>query len=172
MFARLDLPEAHARALQKLIQLVPPQEFLWVLTGSAGLRLQGVDVDVHDLDIQTDEQTVYTIEKRLAGFMKTPVHLWESSNMKSLDGKGEIEGVPIELLANISHRLPDGCRSSSVDFSRLVWVEWRGLQVAVFPLQDEVFAYEAMGRAQKAAIIRETIRRLENISEFRSTGDR
>lgn len=160
MLAKLDLPDAHANALEKLIELVPPGQFLWTLTGSAGLRLQGVDLEVHDLDIQTDEQTICKIEKRLAAFMKTPVHLWESPGMKSLDGKGELEGIQIELLANISHKLPDGSWSSFTDFSRLVWIEWHSLKVAVFPLENEAEAYEAMGRTQKAALIRETLEKL------------
>jgi hypothetical protein len=55
--ALLDLLKAHLRALEFLLKRVPPLENIWVLTGSAGLRLQGVDVPVHDLDIQADEKT-------------------------------------------------------------------------------------------------------------------
>ncbi len=160
MKARLDLSEAHVRALTCLLERVPPAETRWALTGSAGLRLQGVDLEVHDLDIQTDEKTVYEIEKRLAEFMKTPVHYWESPGMISLDGKAEVGGIQIELLANISHKMADGSWSSFTDFSRLIWLEWRGRDVAVFPLENEAEAYEAMGRTQKAALIRETIRKL------------
>jgi hypothetical protein len=39
--ALLDLPEAHLRALEFLLNRVPPLEYIWSLTGSAGLRLQG-----------------------------------------------------------------------------------------------------------------------------------
>jgi hypothetical protein len=55
--ALLDLPVAHLRALTFLLNLMPPLEYIWSLTGSAGLRLQGVDVPVYDLDIQADEKT-------------------------------------------------------------------------------------------------------------------
>lgn len=162
MKAHLDLPEAHTRALNALLELIPPSQTRWALTGSASLRLQGVDLDVHDLDIQTDKQTIYEIERVLGDCIKAPVHLWESPGMRSLDGKAEIEGIQVELLANIAHKLPDGSWSSYTDFSRLIWVEWHGWQVAVFPLEDEAQAYEAMGRTQKAALIRETIQRLKS----------
>jgi hypothetical protein len=125
------------------------------------LRIQGVDVPVHDLDIQTDQETIFILEEKLAGFMKTPVHVWETPGMRSLDGKAEVEGIEIELLANISHKLPDGSWSSFTDFSRLIHVELHGLMFPVFPLENEVEAYEAMGRSQKAALIRETIARLQ-----------
>jgi hypothetical protein len=140
-----------------LVDLIPPDQFTWALTGSAGLRLQGVDLPVHDLDIQTDQATVYEIEKRLAEFMHTPVHLWESPGMRSLDGKATVEGVEIELLANIAHKMPDGSWSTFTDFSRRIWIDLGGPRVATFPLEDELIAYEAMGRTEKAALIRKTI---------------
>jgi len=158
--ALLDLPESHVRALICLYDLVPPNQFTWVLTGSAGLRIQGVDVPVHDLDIQTKQETIYLLEQRLASYMKTPVHLWKTPGMRSLDGKAEVAGIEIELLANISHKLPDGSWSSFADFSHLVHVELSGLLIPVFSLEDELDAYEAMGRSQKVAMIRETIARL------------
>ena len=159
-FALLDLPEAHQHALNFLLKRVPPSEYLWALTGSAGLRLQGVDVPVHDLDVQTDEKTVYLIEKQLAGFMKIPVHLWESPGMRSLHGKADIEGVEIELLANIAHRQPDGAWCTYTGFSNLIRIKTHDLYIHVFPLEDELEAYEAMGRTEKAALIRKTIQKL------------
>ena len=157
--ALLDLPETHLRALDFLLNRLPPLAYFWVLTGSASLRLQGVDLQVHDLDIQAGEKTVYLIEQQLAEFMKTPVHLWDSTGMRSLDGKAEIEGVQIELLANIAHRQPDGSWCSYTDFSRLIWVETHDLHIPVFPLENELAAYEAMGRTEKVALIRQVIQK-------------
>ena len=150
----LDLPESHVPALAALLQRLPPTEYRWALTGSGGLRLQGVDVPVHDLDVQTDEATLRRMEAALADCMTTRVHCWETPGMRSLDGKAMLEGVEVELLANIAHRLPDGSWSTTTDFSRLLWLGWHGLRVAVFPLADELAAYEAMGRTVKADLIR------------------
>ena len=154
----LDLPEKHGRALQALLKLIPPKEFPWVLTGSGGLRLQGVNMSVHDLDIETDEQHIRMIEKQLAEYFKVPVHAWDTENMKSLDGKAEIEGIEVELLAEISHLLPDGTWTGFTDFSQRLWLQWNGQSVPVFPLEIEAKAYESMGRHEKAGLIRETIR--------------
>jgi hypothetical protein len=142
MHAKLTLPPAHTQALKRLVELIPPDKFCWVLTGSAGLRLQGVDLEVHDLDIQTDEQTIYVIEQNLSPFMQVLVHLWESPGMQSLEGKAEIEGIQIELLANLLHKSPDGLLVSFTDFSRRIW---------------EAKAYESMGRTHKVALIRKAI---------------
>jgi hypothetical protein len=155
----LDLPEERARALRIVLNRIPTDKMPWALTGSASLRLQGVDVTVHDLDIQTDEQHIYAIEKRLAEFVTTPVHVWETPHMHSLDGRMEIDGVEIELLANITHLLKDGTWSGFIDFSRLRLLDWHGWRVPAFSLEDEEEAYQSMGRIEKAVLIHEAIRR-------------
>jgi hypothetical protein len=160
MQARLDLDPAHTHVLQILLERIPPTELRWVLTGSASLRLQGVDIPVHDLDIQTDLESISAIEQRLADCMQTAVHLWESPGMRSWDGKAAIEGIQVELLANIAHRMQDGSWSTFTDFSRTIWVDMQGLSIPTFPLEDELLAYEAMGRAEKAALILKTISEL------------
>ena len=155
--ALLDLPEAHIRVLAWLLENIPPDNFLWVLTGSGSLRLHGVDLPVHDLDIQTDLQTIARIEKQLVDYMRVPVHAWESPGMRSLDGKAEIEGIQVELLANIAHKLPDDSWGTFTDFSRIEWMDLQGWRIPTFPLEDELAAYIAMGRTEKAALIRKTM---------------
>jgi hypothetical protein len=158
--AILDLPEQHADVLSFLVKRTPPREHLWALTGSAGLRLQGVDLSVNDLDLQTDAKTVFLLEKELAEFMKVPVHLWESEHTLSYHGQAEINGLLVELLGDIRHRQPDDTWSSSLDLnSVLVWVEWRGFGIPALSLNHEAIAYEKMGRIQKAELIRSAIRK-------------
>jgi hypothetical protein len=158
--AIFDLPEQHADVLSFLVERIPPAEKLWALTGSAGLRLQGVDISVHDLDLQTDAETIYLLEKKLAEFMKVPVHLWESEHTLSYHGQAEINGLQVELLGDVRHRQPDGTWGMSLGIeSVLVWVEWHGLAIPVLSLAHEALAYEKMGRIQKAGIIRSAIRK-------------
>jgi hypothetical protein len=159
-----DLPESHARVLEFLLDRIPPEEIPWALTGSASLRLQGVDLEVHDIDIQADGNSARIIEQLLVGFMKTALHVWESPDMRSLDGKAEKDGIQIEILADVSHKKPDGSWCSYTDFTRLTWQDWHGRRVAVFPLSDEADAYAAMGRKDKAALIRGTIQSLTKLS--------
>jgi len=158
--AILDLPEQHAGVLSFLVERVPASDNLWALTGSAGLRLQGVDLPVNDLDLQTDAKTVFVLEKRLAEFMKVPVHIWETEHTLSYHGQAEIDGLQVELLGDIRHRLPDGTWGRSLDIeSVLVWMEWRERRVPVLSLEHEAAAYEKMGRTQKAERIRSAIRK-------------
>jgi hypothetical protein len=160
MNAILDLPEQHAQVLLLLIEKIPPAELSWTLTGSAGLRLQGVDIPVNDLDLQTDAQTIYVLEKKLAEFMKTPVHVWESEHTLSHHGQAEINGLQVEFLGDMRHRSPAGIWEPAVDIAPArVWMNWRDVQVPVLSLQHEALAYEKMGRTQKAELIRSAIKK-------------
>ena len=159
-----DLPELHAQVLTFLVSRIPPSDSLWALTGSASLRLQGVDVPVNDLDLQTDGKIVLLLENELAEFMKDPVHLWETEHTRSYHGQAEIFGLKVELLGDMRHRLRDGTWSAPLDFeSVLVWVEWRGQKIAVLSLEHEAAAYEKMGRIQKAELIRSATVRNTNV---------
>ena len=158
MKALLELPQAHVRVLSSLVELISPTEYQWVLTGSAGLRLQGVDISVNDLDLQTDTKNVYLIEKKLSEYMKVAVHLWESEHTLSLHGQAEINGITVELIGDIKHRSSGGAWESPVDISTTrVWVTWRKHNIPVFPLEFEAQAYSIMGRVEKAKLIREAI---------------
>jgi hypothetical protein len=153
--AILDLPEQHAMVLSLLVEKIPPTQHVWALTGSASLRLQGVDLSVNDLDLQTDARTVFILEKELAEFMTVPVHLWESEHTLSYHGQAEIYSLQVELLGDIRHRQPDNSWDKSLDIqSVLVWVEWCDLKIPVLSLEHEAVAYEKMGRVQKAKLIR------------------
>jgi hypothetical protein len=160
MIADLDLPEEHTRVLRLLIEKISPAAWTWALTGSASLRLQGIDVPVNDLDLQTDAQTIYVIERRLAGFMRTPVHVWESEHTLSHHGQAEIHGLCVELLGDVRHRSPEGDWEPAVDVSSTcIWLGWLAFQVPVFTLEHEARAYEKMGRMERTELIRAAIKR-------------
>jgi hypothetical protein len=160
MKALIDLPEQHTKVLSLLVDRVPPTQDLWALTGSAGLRLQGVDVSVNDLDLQTDAKAIYLLEKKLFEFMKVPVHLWEMEHTLSYHAQAEIDGLQVELLGDVRHRGVDSTWQSPVDIeSVLVWVEWHALRIPVLSLTYEAIAYEKMGRTQKAELIHSALRK-------------
>jgi hypothetical protein len=160
MKAVYDLPEKHSKVLSLIVARAAPTHTLWALTGSAGLRLQGVDLPVHDLDLQTDARTIYLLEKEFAEFMKVPVHVWESEHTLSHHAQAEIQGLQVEFLGDVRHRGPDGTWRPPVEIrSVLVWVEWHSMQIPVLALKHEAQAYEKMGRTQKAEVIRSAIKK-------------
>jgi hypothetical protein len=155
MNATFDLPLEHAHALRILLRRLPPGEILWVLTGSGGLRLQGVDVPVRDLDVQGDEPGVYAIAHRMAECVQAPVYFRESAQMRSHYGALEIDGIKVELMGDVQHRLSDSAWQPAPDLPSLRrWVAWGDHAVPVLDLAYEADAYARMGRAAQAAAIR------------------
>lgn len=160
MKAIYDLPAQHMNVLSFLMERISSPDHLWAVTGSAGLRLQGVDVPVHDLDLQTDATTIYLLEKELAEFIKVPVHVWETDHTLSHHAQAEIDGLEVELLGDVHHRAEDGAWLPPLDIPSVrVWVEWHDVVVPVLSLAHEAVAYAKMGRTQKAELIRAVLQK-------------
>lgn len=160
MKAIFELPEQHTKPLYLLTERVSPAANLWALTGSAGLRLLGVNTSVHDMDVHTNAETIDLFEKRLAEFMTTSVYVWGSEHTLSFHGQAEIHGLQVELLRDVRHRRTDGTWEPPLDIKTvLVWAEWHGLKIPGKSLAHEALAYEKMGRRQKAELIHSAIQK-------------
>lgn len=154
------IPETHWQVLRRLCTRLEPESIAWAVTGSVGLALQGVPVEVHDIDIQGDEAGVYAIERCFAGQVRQAVHLRAGDAIGSHFGVLEIDGVTVELMGALQKRLPSGEWEPPVPVGRLRrFVEARGLRIPVLPLEHEHQAYLIMGRTAKAALIKEAIDR-------------
>ena len=127
----------------------------WAITGSLGMALQGMDLEIHDIDLQTDQSGADEIEKRLAEYTSVPVRYLASERIRSYLGAFEIEGVKVEVMGDIQKRLEDGTWEAPVrveDYRQ--WLDYDGLRLPVLSLDYEVQAYRKMGRIEKAEKIR------------------
>ncbi len=126
----------------------------WALTGSLGMALQGMPLDVHDIDLQTDRQGAFEIQQRFSAHLSRPVLLVERERIRSLLGALLIDGVTVEIIGDMQKRLEDGSWESPVrvgDF--ILWVETAGMRLPVLSLEHEHEAYLLMGRLEKACLI-------------------
>lgn len=87
----------------------------WVVTGSLGFALQGVSVEVHDIDIQADKEGAYEIERRLSEFVSTKVALSSTERIRSDFGTLMIDGIKVEIMGDIQKRLEDGSWEDAVE---------------------------------------------------------
>jgi hypothetical protein len=145
----------HLAVLRQVSELMEGCQYDWAITGSLGMVLQGMQLPVHDIDIQTDEDGAYEIERRFAGFVVKPVLFKGSERMRSRLGKFAIDGIQIEVMGAIQKRLPDGSWEPPVQVAdHRLWVEVEGLKLPVLSLEYEATAYQLMGREDRAAEIR------------------
>jgi hypothetical protein len=127
----------------------------WAVTGSLGMVLHGMQMEIHDIDLQTDKEGAYEIERRLVRYLAKLVHFKASERIRSYFGVFEIDGIKIEVMGDMQHILPGQKWDSPVDLSSCRdWVEYADMQIPVITLEHEVEAYQKMDRTEKAERIK------------------
>ncbi len=144
----------YLKVLEKIVNRLEDKPIVWVLTGSLGMALQGVPVQVHDIDIQTDKDGAYEIQRCFAEYVVEPVHYSESERIRSYFGVLEIDGIKVEIMGDLQKRLDDWSWEKPVKVERYRrWVEVGGMRVPVLSLEYEYQAYRILGRNEKAEIL-------------------
>ena len=127
----------------------------WAVTGSLGFALQGVPVEPHDIDIQTDEAGAYAIARLFAECVTRPIAFSPAANIRSHFGALLVDGVKVEIMGDIQKRLDNGTWEKPPDLNRhRRFVEVEGMRVPVLSLEYERDAYAKMGCVEKAEMLR------------------
>jgi len=131
----------------------------WALTGSFGFSLQGVPVKPNDIDIQTDKEGAYEIERHFSEFITKRVIFSSTERIRSHFGELMIDGIKVEIMGNIQKRLENGSWENPVDLERHKRVvEVEGMKVPVLSLEYEYQAYLKLGRVDKVEMLRNWLR--------------
>jgi len=150
----------YIKVLRKIYERLNDGSVNWVVTGSLGFALQGVPVDVHDIDIQTDKEGAYEIERRFSEFVIKKVAFRSTDKIRSHFGILMIDGIRVEIMGDIQKRLEDGSWEEPVDLNRYKrFVEIRGMKIPVLSLEYEYQAYLKLGRTEKAEILKKWLQR-------------
>lgn len=145
----------YLNALRNICQRLQDERLIWVVTGSLGMALQGVDVEVHDIDLQTDKDGAYEIESRFSEFVVKPVRDSVAERIRSHFGLLEIDGIKVEIMGEVRKRMEDQTWEEPVDVPRhRRWVEMEKMRVPVLSLEYECDAYLKLGRSEKADMLR------------------
>jgi len=145
----------------------------WVVTGSLGMALQGMSIEVHDIDLQTDEIGAYEIERRLAEHIIQPVRYVASERIRSHFGRLEIEGVEVEIMEALQKWVDGKGWEQPVEVTKYRrFVEVDGMSVPVLSLAYEQQAYQKLGRLDKARAIRRWLEKRLSIEPFRPEDQR
>jgi hypothetical protein len=149
------IEERYLNVLQMICERLGTSPINWVVTGSLGMALQGMDVPIHDIDLQTDEKGAYKIERHLSEYALQPVRYAESELIRSHYGALEIDGIKVEIMGALQKCLDNQTWEEPVrveEYKR--WVEIDGMQIPVLSLAYEYQAYLKLGRDEKAEAIK------------------
>ncbi len=147
--------EQYLAVLRKIHERLKYSNIEWVITGSLGMALQGMDLEVHDIDIQTDEAGAYEIENKFPEYVITPVHYSPSERVSSHLGKLEIDGVEVEIMGAIQKRVDQIWEEPVSVGNYRNWVKIEGMQIPVLSLEYEYRAYLKLGRIERAQLMKE-----------------
>ncbi len=148
------------RALRYILDQLSGQLISWAVTGSLSFALHGVDLAVHDIDLQTNREGVYQIQALLSNYVIKPVAFSSTGRIQSHLGRLEIEGVKVEIMGDFQKRLEDGSWEPPVNVEdHKVIVIWEGREVPVLSLEYEIQAYRALGREEKARFVEQWLQK-------------
>jgi len=128
----------------------------WAVTGSLSFALQGLPLEPHDIDIQTDEEGAYEIERRFSSSVSRKVTFSATEHIRSHFGALLIDGIVVEIMGDIQKQLEDGSWESPVDLrSQRQFVHVDDMEIPVLSLAYEAQAYMKLGRLERAEMLRE-----------------
>ena len=145
----------YLNALRLIVLRLEGQAIDWAVTGSCGFALQGLDVTIHDIDLQSDGPGAYAIERALADKSRRKVEFSAAERIRSHFGALEIDGVKVEIMGDIQKRLDDGTWEAPVDIRmHRQWAAIGDVRIPVLSLEYEYMAYLALGRLERAEMLR------------------
>jgi len=148
------LDSRYVAVLRRLYERLTGTRVNWAVTASCNLALQGLPVEVHDIDIQSDVSGVYAIEELFAGCVSRPWSFSASGRIRSHFGALTVEGIKVEIMADVEKQGQAGEWAGECDWIQHVFtVPVDGMPIPVLSLDYELRAYAAMGREAKARLI-------------------
>ncbi len=147
----------YINVLRYIYKRLSTTDITWVVTGSLGFALQGMIVEVHDIDIQTDKAGAYLFADLFNEFCVKKVKFKSSGKIQSYFGEFEIEKIKVEVMGDIQKKYKESDNwDSPVDIlSQKLLIPCHSMEVPVLNLEYELKAYIKMGRYEKALKIRE-----------------
>ncbi|MBM7564478.1 hypothetical protein [Paenibacillus sacheonensis] len=96
----MPIPDQLNRALERIAAAVSPSGAKWLVGGSTGLLLRGLELSAppRDLDIYADDEAARTIHAALASYAVDDQGLSVSPIYRSLLSHYDIHGVQVELV--------------------------------------------------------------------------
>jgi len=146
-------------ALRELDGQLKASHVNWALVGSLGLALRGFPLEPHDIDIMTDREGAFEIQRVLSRSVIKPVALRISEKIRSYFGTLEIDGVKVEVMGDFQMRSPDGSWEEPVKLEfHKQHVSIDEMRVPVLSMEYEYEANLKLGRMDRASLLRDILK--------------
>lgn len=144
--------EEKLKVIKKLAKLIDRDK--WVLVGGASRALQGIDDTINDIDILTDRVTAEKFYILLKNNVVKKLEMSENLPFKSYFGVYELDGVKIEVMADLEIKGEDNMSVYNASLKRMLSydreAEVEGIKIRVEPAEEALIANVLLGRIERA----------------------
>lgn len=134
----------------------------WVIVGSASLALQGVEVKPNDIDILTDKEGAFKINKILKEYEVRPVEFRRSELWESYLGEFNIKGVKVEVMGDL-RKVNGELISISEKLSNANFVRLNEEKIPVASLTDQLESYRRIKRKEDLIKVQKIKEKLKKV---------
>jgi hypothetical protein len=119
--------------------------------------LQGVDVEINDIDILTDKDNIWKIDTLLADYRFKAPNYDQTEKYRSYYGIYRICNVKVETMAEFQYRLKDGGWSKPNQSNKIRLIDLKDVKIPVLSLRQEITEYKNGGDNSKVIKIQEVL---------------
>ncbi len=149
----MGLSEAQKKALLLFADKLKEFPIQWVLVGSANLALQGVKINVNDINIATNSDDIYHIRNIFSDYCLGEI-MKSQQDPNILLCKLKIYGVNILILGDSSSRIYTKYFGTPLIEKRYFFGEW----IPCLDLEIELRNYRLVGMKDKIDILKEFLK--------------
>lgn len=121
-------------------------DFQYAFRGTASLVLQGIQMNIEDIDIVGDKKMALACNDLLAKYSVEEVTFEESSKFKSYFGKFKVEGIRVEIMGEWQIKNTKGKWSEPFNASERKSILLDGKEIYVTSVEEELIVFAKMGR--------------------------
>ena len=152
----MDLDSNIVDAIRTIYAKLNETDILWVIGGSLALKLVGLDVEPRDIDLFTNEEGAYEIEKLFAEYLVKNVSLSMKDNIRSHYGILNIHGIEVEIIGHIEFKDKRNIWEAGRKLENVINIyEFEGLKLPLMQIESQLKGYTNIGRKDKIKLIEE-----------------
>lgn len=138
----MNILDKNMEVFVKILNLASDREYPVILSGSTSLALQGVNIEVHDIDIVTDKVGALALDRLLKDYNTVEMKYSGTDKYQSYFGAYEIDGVKVEIMGEFQYKLKTGEWSLENHLHDIHFVMYDGAEIPVLSLEQELVEYE------------------------------
>ncbi|MFW9915471.1 MAG: nucleotidyltransferase domain-containing protein [Candidatus Thorarchaeota archaeon] len=148
--------EPHLLAVLRIIyDRLKNEDLRWTIVGSMNLALQGMPLKPNDIDICTNEEGAYAIEKHLHEYVVKSVSYSSTGKIRSHLGELNIQGIKVEIMGDVETKSSSGRWVGKEATDQPIFIDVEDMKIGLWSLEHERQSYMNLGRKERARQIKE-----------------